>query len=270
MHQESQEQREVRFQLLSELITDCCWARWVSPDGTAERLWVNEAFFKLTGYSPEEFEAVGRDGLVHPEDLPRVRNQIDGPIGESTHEFRIIRKDGEVRWLFERMLVRQLPSGGLEVLGATRDVTAEREAERVLRESHRELEAKVVERTRELESLAADLRRSVDMAESANQAKTQFLASVSHELRTPLHGIVATVELLLKEPLPEKAREWGRALHSSVHALRRLVSDVHSTFPRSKPVSWSSSRSRSDRRSLRVICGAPSHPAPPCNACSCV
>lgn len=231
--------REARFKILSELVTDCCWARWRSADGAVERAWVNEAFTQLTGYTPEEFEQVGREGLVHPEDLEKIRDFIDGPIGVSEHEFRIIRKDGEVRWLHERLRVQE-EDGGIEVFGATRDVTVQKQAEQVLRASNRELELRVTARTAELREvnqqlreeveerrkIEAELRHSKAFAEQSSEAKSRFLATMTHELRTPLHGIVCLIELLQQVDLPTQADDWMRALQASAESLSKLVEEV--------------------------------------------
>jgi PAS domain S-box-containing protein len=128
--------RETRFRILSELISDSCWARFKAADGVSERLWVNEAFEQLTGYTPEEFESVGREVLVHPDDLESVLELVDGPLGVTEHEFRIVCKNGDVRWLHERMSVSREPDGSLNILGATQDITARKHAEKVLQEAH--------------------------------------------------------------------------------------------------------------------------------------
>jgi signal transduction histidine kinase len=55
-----------------------------------------------------------------------------------------------------------------------------------------ELAHEVESRTR----LQGELEAARNVAEDANQAKSQFLATMSHEIRTPLNGVLATAELL--------------------------------------------------------------------------
>ena len=235
----SERSREAQFQILSELVTDCCWVRWRSADGTEERGWINDAFTDLTGYTSEEFQSIGRSGLVHPEDLEKIQDFIDGPVGVSEHCFRIIRKDGEIRWLHERMRVRE-EDGGLTVYGATRDITEERRARQVLLDRGHELERRVEERTAELRRanallekeveerrrMAQELERAKEAAETASHAKSRFLATMTHELRTPLHGIVGLTDLLFTTELTEPAQRWLRTLKSSAKSLRGMVEEV--------------------------------------------
>ncbi len=232
-------EREARFRILSELISDCCWARWGSTSGATDRTWVNDSFETLTGYSPDEFEQIGRTGLIHPDDLEAALEYVDGPAGVTEHEFRIIRKDGEVRWLREKMQVEQ-DGDSLLVLGATQDVTAQRDAEQILLEGNRLLEERVHERTRELERTnrrlqeevaerrraEEALRRARDAAEAASLAKSRFLANMSHEMRTPLNGILGISELLLGKSLPATIRRQMEMLHSSGDSLLGLIDRV--------------------------------------------
>ncbi|MDV7338912.1 bacteriohemerythrin [Terasakiella sp. A23] len=84
------------------------------------------------------------------------------------------------------------------------------------------LEQRVEERTRELEL-------AKDMADKANQIKSDFLSSMSHELRTPLNAIIGFSELMngnVKQQLAEKHQQYVGHIHAAGKHLLDLINEV--------------------------------------------
>ncbi len=91
---------------------------------------------------------------------------------------------------------------------ALRDVTAQVELEDNLRRAREDSEA---------------ARQS---AESANRAKSAFVATMSHEIRTPLNGVLGHLELLARSPLQPGQRERLDRIRFSADALMHIITDV--------------------------------------------
>jgi PAS domain S-box-containing protein len=138
--EQAKETAERNAELLQHLLgalEDVVWA--ASADGT-ESLYINEAAERLYGRpraafleDPDLWEKV-----IHPEDRERAGNVAEGLLEEQGVEidYRIVRPDGEVRWVRDRKYVVYDQDGRpLRVVGIASDITDQKETQEALRES---------------------------------------------------------------------------------------------------------------------------------------
>ncbi|MGI8508115.1 MAG: PAS domain S-box protein [Gemmatimonadaceae bacterium] len=215
---------------------------------------LNERFCQIVGYSRDELRGMTFRAITHPDDVRRdedaVARLVAGDLRSYRTEKRYIRKDGSTVWteltssfvhddgsyaagagylvtvvedISERKAAEQRLNEAnlaLEELNAELEMRAEQ-----LQETATELEAQ----TEELQVTTEELMQKTEEAQTANQTKSDFLASMSHELRTPLNAIGGYVELIemgLRGPVtPEQLTDLARIQRSQKHLLS-LINDV--------------------------------------------
>jgi PAS domain S-box-containing protein len=138
---------EERHRQIAGLLSDYVYSGHILHDGSSRTEWISGAFERITGYTPEEINQLegGFSALLLPEDLGEIAAALPSVRPGSTRstEYRIRRKDGELRWLHDNMQYGsdELSQGGFAIMGAVQDITAQKLAQEELAARQRDLEA---------------------------------------------------------------------------------------------------------------------------------
>ncbi len=146
-------ERETIFRLLTETIDEVFW---MSTPGIGRIIYVSPAYEKIWGRSCAGLYRDPRSFLeaVHPEDRERMTAAVaDHARGMwQDHEYRILRPDGSVRWIYDHGFPLRDEHGKLCMLaGVARDITSRKEM--LAQEKVRESEAQLRELAENLEQV---------------------------------------------------------------------------------------------------------------------
>jgi PAS domain S-box-containing protein len=177
-------------------------------DHVAKTFWASPEFVRLTGQDNATYEEAIqlRFPGFHPDDLGHVRESFralhTGQGRSGAFEARIVRPDGETRWVRVSHHLK-VGKGGrwLKAVGLIQDFDERKRQEIALQDAQR-------------------------AAEAAGEAKATFLANMSHEIRTPMNGVMGVLHLLKGENLTDEGRRLLDEALTCGQMLAELLNDV--------------------------------------------
>ena len=165
--------------------------------------------FRLLGHLPQEFDASLEEFLkfVHPEDLEFVIEKTKNMSSDTNlapFTYRIIRKDGQIRYFRGLGRVVENASGQKTFIGTTSDVTEEIYDKKIIEDRNRELE-------------------------TTNKELTAFNYIASHDLQEPLRKIETFISRLVDKDfnnISEAGQQYITRIQSSASRMRVLIDDL--------------------------------------------
>ncbi len=204
--EEALRKSESRFRNLVQNIHEYIYSFNYSEDEDPQSYHSSKAY-NLTGHKPEDFYKNHDlwNSIIYEKDKKGVNDfftQLKVKGGVASIDHRIVRKDGEVRWV-SNTCAALLDNNNqlLRLDGFILDTTDQK-------------------------TLELDLKEAFKAAETANELKSRFLANMSHDIRTPMHGVLGMTEILLKTDLNIIQKQYLEMIRTSGETLLNLLNDI--------------------------------------------
>ncbi len=202
------QQRQRREEIIDILRSSTPVGLFMVQDGKFQ--FANENFREITGGSPDELIGTDPMKLVLPEDREMVRENAIAMLKRersTPYKYRIINKDGDVRWMLEGVASVEY-QGRRAAVGHSVDITERERAQEKLEELY-EQERKL---RKELEAEA--------------QRRIEFTRALVHELKTPLTPVLSSSELLATELHEEPWVSIARNIHRGATNLNNRIDEL--------------------------------------------
>lgn len=231
---EELQESEQRFRLMADASPAMIWA--LDPDSSLK--YANKFLLEFLGISFEKFMADNWVPYIHPEDRKRSVDIITEAIGKRQqfhNEHRLLRQDGEHRWLLSQEAPSYYANGELYgYVGSSIDITEIKQTEIKLQRYAKELAAA----NEELYSSSNQLQETNKMLSSSNQKLSHinadidnFIYTASHDLRTPISNIEGLMNAILEDLPVESMQEPGmqklfELVTSAIDRFKQTINDL--------------------------------------------